>query len=401
MVTRLHDKQAEKKDKVDKAELTEDSARRFETLGHFAGGIAHDFNNILSIIEGYTEMAVKKLRTGELTEDNLLRILKTTQRGAGITRQLLAFGKQGVALKDVIDVKELLLEQQHIFELIVGEQVTLNIHVPIEQCFVECDEGSLIKVLTNLVVNGRDAIKAKGGTGLMDITLMVRGLDAPEKVSIVIEDNGCGMSQEISQQIFDPFFTTKQVGEGTGLGLSFVYGLMEQMGGQIEVLSEEGVGTRFEIVMNTTEKKARDVLRPMAGDALSALTLEDKTIMVAEDEPELRVVLEDMFSDMGMNVLCASNGNDALEQQDRFGEHIDFLLTDVVMPEMDGAHLANMFQSLRPDTHVVFMSGYPQFGYENDIQLPEDIPLVSKPLRQDRLSRVLQECLERGLKNIH
>lgn len=189
MVTRLHDKQAEKKDKVDKAELTEDSARRFETLGHFAGGIAHDFNNILSIIEGYTEMAVKKLRTGELTEDNLLRILKTTQRGAGITRQLLAFGKQGVALKDVIDVKELLLEQQHIFELIVGERVTLNIHVPIEQCFVECDEGSLIKVLTNLVVNGRgdmnSVAKAKGAGVSAYLLKPFSMLDLEAKLRIV------------------------------------------------------------------------------------------------------------------------------------------------------------------------------------------------------------------------
>ncbi len=363
----------------------------FETLGYFAGGIAHDFNNILSIIEGYTEIAIKRLKMGELQENHLNKLLTATERGAGITRQLLAFGKQKIYLDKIIDVVAVIKEQEHILKMILGGCIKFQINCPNTPIYIVGCEDNIIQIITNLAVNARDAMDYKG-----DFSINISELKDKKMVQIKLQDNGCGIKGEIKEQIFQPFFTTKKSGQGTGLGLSFVYGLVEQMGGNIKVCSCEGVGSVFEILLPLSDKKPELATSSNAENVsiLPTDSLRNKTIVVAEDEADLRIVLKDMLSSMKMKVLCANNGNEALLLQDDFEDHIDFLLTDVVMPEMHGAHLAEMFKSLRPDTHIVFMSGYPAFGYEDKINLPKDAILLSKPLKEEKLSKILLQCLK-------
>ncbi len=380
-------------------ENNDPAPKRFEMLGHFAGGIAHDFNNILSIIEGYTELAVKRLRNNELTEDHLLKILTTTQRGADITRQLLAFGRHNISLNEVFDLGEMIREQEHILKVILGEQITLDIQQDNSELFVDACEENIVQILMNLAVNARDAMNHNG-----KFSIKLESSENNKKwICLRVQDNGCGMSFETQQKIFQPFFTTKESGQGTGLGLSFIYGIVEQMGGHISVRSKQGLGTYFEIILPRTDElpKEKQTIHKQSNNSVESEVLQGKTILVAEDEPDLRYVLENMFEEMGMNVLCAGNGNEALLVQEDYLDHIDFLLTDVVMPEMDGAHLAELFQSLRPDTNVVFMSGYPSFGYDDRIHLPEDALLIAKPLREEKLSLILQQSLAGLKKHIH
>lgn len=371
----------------------------FETLGYFAGGIAHDFNNILSIIEGYTEIAIKRLKMDELTEEYLNKLLTATERGAGITRQLLAFGTQKVYLDEIIDIVKIIQEQEHIIRMILGGRINLKIDLPNDPVYIVGCEDNITQIITNLTVNARDAMNYEG-----NFIIEVTELSDTSQARIKIQDDGCGIRDEIKEQVFQPFFTTKESGQGTGLGLSFVYGLVEQMGGDINLCSREGIGTRFEILLPLSKEK------PAIVEASSAIinpanistdSLIGKTILIAEDEPDLRAVLEEMFTSIGLKVLCASNGNEALLVQEDYMDHIDFLLTDVVMPEMHGAHLAELFKSLRPDTYIVFMSGYPAFGYEDKIRLPEDALLISKPIREEKLSEVLIQCLKGIKKQIH
>lgn len=377
-------------------------AQKLEALGQFAGGIAHDFNNILSVVEGYTHIALRQLREGTLTAEQLQKILKSTQRGAGLTRQLLAFGRQKIELDAKIELADALRQQQILLKPLLGETVQLFLTVPEEPVWIGASQDQFSQIVLNLALNARDAMPEGGEMAIMCMRCQKRLVPPdirkryPEAdfARITVMDSGQGIPPEIMPRIFDPFFSTKDQGKGTGLGLSVVHGVVEQLKGGVHVDSKVGEGSSFEVYL--------PIVAPPADQKIvldwreQPVELAGKTILLAEDEPELRDVLGIMLSDMKMKVLTAQNGNDALMVQDEYSGRIDFLLTDVVMPEMDGARLGELFTSLRPETNVVYMSGYPFMDGRKDIALPEDADFISKPLQEDKIRRILQRALERG-----
>ncbi len=380
--------------------VTASQPQKLEALGKLAGGIAHDFNNILSIVEGYANIALKRQREGRLEEDHLLKVIDAARRGAGLTRQLLAFSRQKVQLDQTFDLVELIRQNEVILKPQLGENVKFLFIAPPAPFYIDCASDSITQILLNLASNAKDAMT--GGGTFTVILDECKPCDLPPAltsrsqdkrfVRMMVEDTGSGMPPEILSQIFEPFFTTKEQDKGTGLGLSVVYGLVEQMQGVIEVSSAPGNGTRFDLYFPLSDKSF--VARPAKECARHGLDiLKGKTAVLAEDEWDLRHVLTDMLEEIGLNVLTATGGNEALVRQEDHAGHVDFLITDVMMPGMNGARLAELFLSLRPETKVIFISGYPFLNTEEGFSLPSDVPFLTKPFRADDLALALQGSL--------
>lgn len=383
-----------------KPDVIQPHAQKLEALGQLAGGIAHDFNNILSIIEGYTEIALKHLREGTLTPDQLERIRLSTARGAGLTRQLLAFGRQKIGIIDSMDVSAAVRDACVLLHPLFGEKIKLNISVPQTPLWVEAGEDYITQILLNLAINARDALPMGGEVSVACMSCGAGSLPpaVQEKdagcgfIRLSVVDNGTGISPHIIPRIFDPFFTTKPRGQGTGMGLAVVYGIVVQLGGVIDVRTHPGGGTAMHVYLPAAAAPSLSAL-PQDSDILPSLR--GRTILVAEDEPELRDVLGIMLEGFEMKVMTAANGNHALALQQSFKGEIDFLLTDVVMPEMDGMELAEVFAKRRPDTNVVYMSGYPFLEEDRHLTVPDTASFISKPLQEDTVRQVLERALQR------
>ncbi|MBU6476147.1 MAG: hybrid sensor histidine kinase/response regulator, partial [Alphaproteobacteria bacterium] len=270
--------------------------QKLEALGQFAGGIAHDFNNILSIIEGHTHIALRQLREGALEPGQLEKILTSTQRGAGLTRQLLSFGRQKIGVEEKTNLAEA-MRQQHILLLpLLGETVQLFMTVPEDPVWINASPDQLTQVILNLALNARDAMPSGGELAIMCMACQKRHIPAAlrEKnpaasyIRLSVVDSGLGIPADILPRIFEPFFTTKDQGKGTGLGLSVVYGTVDQLNGMIEVSSVAGEGTSFDIFLPVAEAPPQAL---PAGKTPSGAGLAGKTILIAEDEPELREML--------------------------------------------------------------------------------------------------------------
>lgn len=376
-------------------------SQKLEALGLFAGGIAHDFNNILSIIEGYASIAIKRLNEGKLQPDQLQKIIQSTQRGAGLTRQLLAFSRQKIDLDAKTNIASAMRSQHVLLKPLLGETIRFSVRMPEVPMWVATSEDQLMQIVMNLVINARDALPTGG-----IITLSCQSCPAKELPPLLkskggsqsflrmsLTDNGVGIPKDVLPRIFDPFFTTKEQSKGTGLGLSVVYGLIDQLGGVITVDSEMGKGTHFNVYLPLTSPPEEDQLN--AGKDPVEPSLKGKTILVAEDEPELRDILVTMLSGMDMQVLTAANGNQALMVQDGYDGKIDFLLTDVVMPEMDGVRLGELFTSVRPDSNIVYMSGYPFLERDRNLHVPDTETFVHKPLQENKIRQILERALEK------
>ncbi len=353
-------------------------AQKLESLGRFAGGMAHDFNNILSIIEGYAAIAVRQLQEGTLDAAQLQKIMASTQRGAGLTRQLLAFARQKIAVTEKLDLAREVRELQVLLHPLLGETIRLHLRLSPAPVWVKASRDHLAQILLNLALNARDAMPQGG---VLSIICENHGLS--------VIDSGHGITPDVMPRIFDPFFTTKKAGQGTGLGLSVVYGIVGQLNAKISVASQNGHGTRVDISFPPVDAPVH-LLRPAVKD----ISLKGRTILVAEDEPELRDVLAVVFAGMEMKVLTASNGNHALQVQRDYGGSIDFLMTDVVMPEMDGVTLAPLFHAARPETNVIYMSGYPF------VEIPAGADFIAKPFRENMVLEVLKRALERRDKRL-
>jgi CheY-like chemotaxis protein len=362
-------------------------SQKLEALGQFAGGIAHDFNNILSVIEGYTYVVLQQEKKGAIDRSYLEAILKSTQKGAGLTRQLLAFSQQNIALEQDIDLKKVIAEEARIILTpCLGEHIALNLIVPEDDLYIRAAPEHILQILLNLAINARDAMLEGGSFGIE--------LKAHEtKIELIITDTGEGIDPEAMPHIFEPFFTTKPQGKGTGLGLSVVFGLIHQMHATIDVRSQKNHGTSFTI--HFPRVKQAQLKSTASQDAKASIA--GQTILLVEDQDELRLILEVILKNFGANVLTARHGQEALVKQDEYQGVIDFLLTDVVMPEMDGLHLAELFQSLRPDTHIVYMSGYPVTSGEDRLRLPSDAHFISKPIHAEALQQLLSSLLQKGV----
>ena len=370
-------------------------SQKLESMGQISAGVAHDFNNILSIVDGYARMVRNKSDNEEI-KDYASKINKAVDKGASLTRQLLTFSKHKVVTETVLDVSNAIKENEILWKPLIKGSINLTVDIRADNLFIECASDTFSQIIMNLVVNARDAINGTGNisVGVDKVNIADIACNRPEWVNdgeyvcIIVSDDGSGMDEDIKKKIFDPFFSTKEQGKGTGLGLSMVYGMVKNLKGFIDVTTEIGAGTNMNVYIPLSNKKpTKEIVKDKDGK----ISLNGYTVLVAEDEKDLLCIVTGMLEEMGMNVLSASDGNEALMVQDEYEGDIDFLLTDVVMPELNGIKLAELFKSVRPETKIIFMSGYPSKGGVSNIELPEHAVFMAKPVKFDTLEMVLHE----------
>ncbi|MCH8037055.1 MAG: PAS domain S-box protein [Proteobacteria bacterium] len=383
---------------VTQAQLRE--SEKLNALGQLAGGVAHDFNNILMIIGGYTRIAREDPQISQKSRDALADVLKAAEKAAGLTRQLLVFGRRHPLESKVVAVSDILGELSMLLGPLLGETIDLDISVADEEACVETDPTQFTQALVNLAINARDAMPAGGKIAIgMDVIATGSELygkhpdaSAGSYVRVAVEDAGTGMDAETEARIFEPFFTTKEQGKGTGLGMAMVYGFVQESGGIIDVETELGKGTTIIIHLPLADRK------PEIAIAVDPELPRGKgeTILLSEDDDSLRHLVQITLEELGYHVLAAADGFEALEVEEEHDGPIALLLSDVVMPNMGGIDLSRALKETRPDTKILFMSGYPSRGGIKRIDLPEDVRLLQKPLDPEHLAHAVHEILEHG-----
>ncbi len=370
-------------------------AQKMEAIGQLAGGIAHDFNNLLSVINGHCELLDEHLAPNDRSRQNCEQIKKAGERAARLTRQLLTFSRQQVLEPTVLNLNAVVVDLEKMLKRVIGEDVEFRISLDSRLGPVKADRGQVEQVLMNLVVNARDAMP-NGGRLVIETSNVVlddefaqqRGYPQRSYVELSVTDDGIGMDADTQARIFEPFFTTKEVGKGTGLGLSTVYGAITQSGGHIEVLSRVGEGTTFKIYLPTVKEPVREQ-KPKTRVERRMGSLE--TILLVEDEDALRTLIGDLLINSGYNVLQAESPEKALVLVKQFSGPIHLLLTDVIMPGMNGRALAQKLLVLRPELKVVYMSGYAGFKQSQILEAP--CVLLAKPFEWDMLLSKLRDAL--------
>ena len=374
-------------------------ARRLESIGRLAGGVAHDFNNLLTAIRGHAELLLDEVRDGSGIRTDLLEIRDAAERASTLTRQLLAFSRRQVLQPRVLDLNLVVAELERVLQRTVGAYIELRTELGAPLDLVRADPAQLEQVLLNLVLNARDALAAGGHIRVRTANHYVAA-GAPETaedlapgnyVTLQVEDDGAGMAGEVAQQAFEPFFTTKRPGAGTGLGLSTVYGVIKQSGGHVTLTSTPGVGTTATIFLPSVAPPQE------SGDAAETQPPADwhhggETVLVAEDESAVRELARRVLEKQGYTVLAAGTGREALALQETHAGPIHLLLTDVVMPEMAGPELAARMTELRPETRILFMSGYAEEAIAGHGALAGR-PLLEKPFAPEELLRRVRAAL--------
>ena len=380
-------------------EAESSKTQKLEALGQLSAGVAHDFNNVLSIIDGYARLTENVVKGEEKAQENLKRIRTAAGRGANMIKQMLTFSRHKIVEETVIDLGEVLKEAETLLKPLLDATVKCKILHDQQHMHVECAPDTITQILMNVVVNSRDAMP-HGGTLLVEGRICPPGSvpkhsqarDDVDYAFLKISDTGSGMPKDVMDRIFDPFFTTKEQGKGTGLGLSMVYGLVKQIGGFIDVSSMLGQGTIFTIYLPLTDRAPKEISG--SEEDIASIRFDGYTVLVAEDEPDLRELVCDMLSERGMNVLQASDGHEALAVQDEHEGKIDLLLSDVVMPEMNGVELADLLVHLCEGVRVIFMSGYPAKGQMAPVEIPDNADFIAKPINHDDLMRVIWRKLQ-------
>ncbi|MFP4465313.1 MAG: ATP-binding protein [Alphaproteobacteria bacterium] len=386
-------------------------AQKLESLGGLAAGVAHDFNNILSIITGYSAMLSKSLADCGVKEGEYVQnIERAAKRGADLTQKMLTFSSCQVVDKTVLNICAVVAEQSDFLDPLLGADVKLDVVMPENECkcgvYVRGRKSSIEQILMNLSINARDAMPEGGNIRIVQSCVEKEDVspciskeikDESGLVCLSVTDDGLGMEPSVAKRIFDPFFTTKEPGKGTGLGLSVVYGLTKEMGGHLDVVTNLGHGTTISVYLPRFEGPC--VPKSIQGnisEGVETVRLDGYTALVVEDEPDLLNVIARMLEDLGMRVICASDGADALVRQEEYDGQIDVLLTDVIMPEVNGVKLAELFTALRPDSKVIFMSGFPARGDMAPVELPEDAVFIAKPIVYEKLAEMLCYSLSKG-----
>lgn len=365
-------------------------SQKLESIGQLAGGIAHDFNNLLTAINGYSELTLRKLKPDEPLRSNVEEIKKAGNRAATLTRQLLAFSRKQVLQPKVIELNSIVSEMQKMLERLIGEDIKILTNLSSALGRIKADPGQIEQVIVNLSVNARDAMP-HGGT----LTIETSNVYLDERfarqqfpaetghfVLLAISDTGTGMSREIRERIFEPFFTTKEKGKGTGLGLSTIYGIVKQSGGHIWIDSEPGLGSTFKIYLPHVDVPVEVIENQPAFCKLPRST---ESVLLVEDEDIVRGVTAKILAMNGYKVLEARNGEEALEMCEMYQEAIDILLTDIVMPGMNGRETALRLVRMRPGMRVLYMSGYTDDAILHHGVLNADVAFIGKPFSPDEL----------------
>jgi signal transduction histidine kinase/CheY-like chemotaxis protein len=379
-------------DVQDEADALQKQAQRLESLGQLAGGIAHDFNNLLAVILNYTSFVSVELEAAsesdwservETARRDLGRVTLAAERAATLTRQLLAFARQEVVRPTVLDVNHVVSGVEEMLRRTIGEQVELVTSLSDDLWLILADPGQLEQVLVNLAVNARDAMPFGGTLTIetenvnVDLHTIAGGSNARpgQNVRLRVSDTGVGMTADVVEHVFEPFFSTKEKGAGTGLGLATVFGIVGQADGDILIFSEPGLGTTFSITLPVTT----EVAVPMTEQTPYQRSPKGETVLVVEDEPELREVTRRILRSNGYQVIIASNGADALKIAGEYEGEIHLLITDVVMPQMLGKEVAEKMAVLKPGIEVLFMSGYARPVLASQGRLDPNVTLIEKP----------------------
>ncbi|HJU05543.1 MAG TPA: PAS domain S-box protein [Nitrospiraceae bacterium] len=390
-------------DITDRKQLEEQlrHSQKMEAVGRLAGGVAHDFNNLLTVMTGYSQLLLGRLGPEDPLRSDVEGISQAGDRAVALTKQLLAFSRRQVVQPKVLDVNVVVANLVDMLQRLIGEDIRLVTRLASSQAYVKFDPGQLEQVLVNLSVNARDAMP-EGGTltieteqayeGHGEATVDPTALRGPA-VRLVVRDTGCGMDAETRSHLFEPFFTTKALGKGTGLGLPTVYGIISQNGGTIGVESVPGEGTTFTVILPKVEA---DVPADRATTAPEGRARGTETILVVEDQGMVRKYVSDVLKEHGYHLLEATSGDDALRCSAEYRGRIDLLLTDVVMPRMGGRQLSQQFAATRPDTKVVFMSGYAGDAVLRD-EILNGTAFLQKPIAPETLLSKIRELLDTPL----
>ncbi len=366
-------------------------SQKLEAVGQLAGGIAHDFNNLLTAINGYCELLELRMRANDPLREWVGEIRKAGSQAAALTSQLLAFSRKQRLQIQAVDFPALIGELCQLLRRTLGERVRLEIDVPpVGSQFILADPNQIRQVIVNLAVNARDAMDGEGQLSIASRKAQRDG-NGRKWIELEVGDTGCGMDAATRDQIFEPFFTTKPPGQGTGLGLSTVYGIVKQSGGEIEVCSAPGAGTRFRLYFVEAKPSSEEALP--ASDLFEELESGWETILVVEDEAVVRELAESYLKFLGYHVVVATNGAEALELCLRHPSPIHLVLSDVVMPGMSGPDLALRISPLFPHIKWIFMSGYTRDA-DPAIVLGRNVPFVQKPFQPMELGRLIRSVLE-------
>jgi signal transduction histidine kinase len=375
-------------------------AQKMEAVGRLAGGVAHDFNNLLTVIRGYSELILSRLAPADPARREMEEVKKAADRAAGLTSQLLAFSRRQFVATKIVDLNAIVMNMDGMLRRLLGEDI-IDLCADLEPHLgsIKADPGQIEQVIMNLAVNARDAMPTGGqltiqtrnvtiGKGPRRETLM---LDKGTYVLLAIRDTGHGMSEETQSHLFEPFFTTKEKGKGTGLGLSTVYGIVKQSGGTIGIESTPGLGTTCKIFFPKVDEiaQAAPVTNGAVGRAIGR-----ETILVVEDDPSVRGLVQEALRLSGYEVLVARHGIEALLSGAKHPGPIHLLLTDVAMPQMSGPEVAEKLTVVRPEIKVLYMSGYPDHPVFEQGGINRDTAFLQKPFTPHLLTQKVREVLD-------
>ena len=371
-------------DITERLRLEEDlrQSQKMEALGRLAGGVAHDFNNLLTVILGYGHLLVGRLKSGGAARADAEEILKAAERASALTNDLLAFSRRRIVQPRILDLNSLVADMDKMLRRLIGERIELETALDPDLGSVKADPGQIQQVILNLAANARDAMPDGGAMTLQT----ANARPGNDQVILAISDTGSGMDAETAAHLFEPFFTTKELGKGTGLGLSIVYGIVKQCGGNIDVRTEPGQGSKFEIYLPRVE----DTGEPEAPSSAAARAAQGwETILLVEDAPEVRRLARRALLHRGYTVLEALDSQDAIRICRQHADPIHLLLTDVVMPQIDGPALAENLLAMRWEMKALFMSGYAE-------ELSPGAAFLAKPFTPEGLARKVRDVLDRA-----
>jgi two-component system cell cycle sensor histidine kinase/response regulator CckA len=367
-------------------------AERLEALGRLAGGVAHEFNNLLAVIGGYARHALSAVDSEPLRRD-LTEITEAAERAAEISRQLLTFSRDEESRPSVLDVNDVVRGVEPMLRRLIREDIELVVSLTDDVRPVRVDQPQLERVILNLVVNARDAIPQRGRIGIATRVVDGKGFAAHlgrgSFVALSVSDTGSGIEPDARQHLFDPFFTTKDPGEGTGLGLSIVHGIVERFAGFVVVDSEPGQGATFTVHIPVVSEAAIGERASAEEGERAPLRGGSETILVVEDEPALRSLIELILSEVGYQVLTAADGAEALALISGGEPTLDLVITDSIMPKVSGSELVTRLREIRPDTRVIQITGYTDHGLGDD-------EFIAKPFEPETLLRRVRDVLDQA-----
>jgi PAS domain S-box-containing protein len=377
-------------------------AQKMEAVGMLAGGVAHDFNNLLTIITGYSQLILNSIRADDPNRHSVEQIMKAGERAAALTKQLLAFSRRQVLQAKVLDLNKLVGSLASMLQRLIGEDVDLRLVLPLDLGRVSADPGQIEQVLMNLVVNARDAMP-KGGVltvetknVFLDESYVSRHSSAKpgQYILLAVSDTGAGMDKATLARLFEPFFTTKGTGKGTGLGLSTVFGIVKQSGGSVEVYSEPGHGTSVKVYLPRIDQ-------PVSIEAKNERKMAvrgSETILLVEDDEMVRTLVRETLQREGYHILDAAGPLEARRISEQHNGVIQLMVTDVVMPKVNGRELAEQIGKRRPDMRVLYMSGYTDNAIMNSGVLQKEVAFIQKPFTPAAMTEKVREVLENDIR---